>query len=248
MKKFTIAFLCAFILLAISSIGQDQFVLRKSPNPITREASLQCPPGSVFSQVPEMISAGWGIENPLRVADDFTASSAPLAMRFWGLDLDFESWSSCQPPEMTFIIRFYERNLADPFIPGDEVVSYTLSAVPEFLNIFWGGDFQVEVTFPEPVPVTDGWVSISRVNAGDPCFSYWLAEDAWGMGTGNACIYMYFEDEDLWRWQSGIPVEIELNMAFCLEGPVPPVPVSNLALIIGILLIGTFILIKYKRA
>ncbi len=247
MKKFKILFFTFLMLFAMNSMAQDELLIRKSPKEITRDAELQCPPGTLFNQVPGYISASFQMQDPRRVADDFTVASAPVSMRFWGMELDYETFNTCQPSEMTFIIRFYERNLTDPAIPGDEVTSYTLSAIPEYFNVFLGGDFQVDVTFPEPVPVTDGWVSISRLNDGDPCYAFWHCEDMGGTGLGNTSVYMYFEEEDQWRWQGAVPYELELSMAFCLCAPRPPVPITNWALVIGFVLIGTLIIIRYRR-
>jgi hypothetical protein len=248
MKKFTILFFISSILIGMNGWAQDYQFIRNPDKGTNRAVELQCPPGSVFSQIPSFIGISWGFNAPREVADDFTVASAPLSMRFWGVNLDWQSWSFCQPAELTFIIRFYERNLSDPTLPGALAATYTLTAVPQYGYVAFGDDFQIDVTFPEPVPVTDGWVSLSCTSDTSPCYTLWHGEDMAGTGLGNACAYTQNWDTGEWYWQPAIPGDMEFSMAFCLCGPRWPVPVANWALVIGFVLIATFILIRYKRA
>jgi hypothetical protein len=248
MKKFTILFFSSLILLGMNGWAQDYQVFRNPDKGTNRAAELQCPPGSVISQVPSFVSASMSFGAPREVADDFTVASAPLSMRFWGVNLDWNNWAFCTPAEMTFIIRFYERNISDPALPGALAATYTLTAVPQYGFIAYGDDFQIDVTFPEPVPITDGWVSLSCTTDSSPCYTLLHAEDMGGTGLGNACIYMQNWETDEWYWQPAVPYELEISLAFCLNGPVPPVPITNWALVIGLVLIATYILIRYKRA
>lgn len=248
MKKLTILFSVSLILLGMNVMAQDYQIFRNPVKGTNRDAALQCPPGSVFSQIPSWVSTSIFFVAPREVADDFTVASAPLSMRFWGVNLDWENWAFCTPAEMTFIIRFYERNLSDPTLPGALAATYTLTAVPQYGHIEYGDDFQIDLTFPEPVPITDGWVSLSCTTDSSPCYTLWHGEDMGGTGLGNACIYMQNWETGEWYWQPAVPYELEDSMAFCLSGPRWPVPITNWALVIGIVLIGTFIVIRYKRA
>jgi hypothetical protein len=248
MKMIKTLFFCSLALFVMNGWSQENQLVRNPNKGTGRAVDLQCPPGSVFSQIPSWIGVSWGFNAPREIADDFTVASPPLSMRFWGVNLDPFEWSFCTPAEMTFIIRFYERNLSDPALPGALAATYTITAVPQYGFIAFGDDFQVDVSFPEPVPITDGWVSLSCSSDTSPCYALWHGEDMWGTGLGNACAYMENWETGEWGWQPAIPGEMEFSMAFCLCGPRPPVPITNWALVIGFVLIGTFIIIRYRRA
>jgi hypothetical protein len=249
MKKFTILFFISLILIGMNGWSQGNQLIRNPNKGSNRGVELQCPPGSVFSQVPQYVDVSWSMSAPRIIADDFTTVSPPLSMRFWAMNLDPMEWSFCMPAELTFIVRFYERNLSDPTLPGAEAAAYTITTEPQYGNIAFGDDFQIDLSFPEPAPITDGWVALSCITDIYPCwFTTWHGQDMWGTGLGNACAYMQNWETGEWYWQAAVPDENELSMAFCLGGPVPPVPVSNWALFIGLALIATFIIIRYKRA
>jgi hypothetical protein len=100
--------------------------------------------------------------------------------------------------------------------------------------LLFGGDYLIDVAFPAPVTLLDGWVSITRVNPGDGCTFGWL-----GDYTGNSASYSLYDNS--WVTSDGM-------LAFCLGGgEIPETPVSNWALIIGVILIGTFVIIRFRR-
>ena len=249
MKKFRILFFCALMLFVFKGWSQDQLFITKVPAGTSRYTNpMQCKSGSIFSQVPNRVSSSWEIDNQRRLADDYTVPSWFHSMRFWGMDMNVSTFTTCQPPEMTFNIRFYKRNPSNPMIPGDEFQSFTLTTAPQYMNIWFGGDYQVDFVFPTPVMLTDGWVSITRTDQGDPCWAFWHAESIWWEpSSDNACYYGWIGADQKWEWVSTINDGYPSGMAFCLGDPDPNVPLTNWALIIGFVLIGTLIIVRYRK-
>lgn len=131
-------------------------------------------------------------------------------------------------------IKFYQRNPGNPAIPGPEVYSFDLTAVPQPIFLYFAIDYQVDVTFP-PVALLDGWVSVTRINPGDGCNFIWYGNDA----SGNGASF----DSSTGSW-----VPTGAALAFCLGGEgIPVTPVSNWALLIGVILIGTFVIFRFRR-
>jgi hypothetical protein len=237
MKKINVLLLGSLILCTATTMAQDRHMIKKLPQGINREAEMQCPANSLFSQGPMFWYAVSFQEQ--EIADDFTTASPPTSIRFWGFDIDFETFGTCQPTEMTFNIKFYERNLSDPAIPGDEFASYTLACNPQYMIMYDMAVFQIDLNFPGPVALTDGWVSVDRIDTGDPCWAFITGND--GIG-GNACVNVdgiWVLSMDFWG--------MEFAPDLCLGGQVQDVPVANWALVIGLILIATFVIVRYRR-
>jgi hypothetical protein len=229
MKKITSILLLSLALSVLTITAQVVPMFVKAPGTMNRDAQYGCLDNSLFSQLPSPLDAGWYGDDAYafyRVADDYTVTAPFATMRFWGANI-----YTCPPgATQAFIVKFYQRNPGDPTIPGPEVYSFNLTAVPQPINLVFGVDYQIDVTFP-PVSLLDGWVSITRVNPGDGCTFVWL-----GNYTGNSASY-----DGTW-YPSGA------SLAFCLGGEgVPQTPVSNWALIIGVILIGTFVVFRFRR-
>jgi hypothetical protein len=237
MKKINALILGSLILLASMAGAQDRRYVKKLPQGISREAELQCPANSLFSQGPMFWMAVSPQDQP--IADDYTTAGQPTSIRFWGFDMSFETYLTCTPPEMTFQINFYERNTSDPTIPGAQFATYTLTTIPQYFVMYDMDLFQIDLNFPGPVALTDGWVSIDRISeTGDPCWAFITGND--GIG-GNACVYWdgWVHSTDVWG--------MEFAPDLCLSGQVQDVPITNWALVIGIILIGTFIVIRFRK-
>jgi hypothetical protein len=229
MKKIKYLLLFSMILAVLTITAQNVPMSVKAAGTMNRDAQYSCLDNSLFSQLPVPIEAGWYGDDAYtfyRIADDYSVVAPFSTMRFWGSNI-----YTCPPgTSVNFIIKFYERNTGDPAIPGPEVYSYSLSTVPQPINLLFGNDYQIDLTFPT-VTLLDGWISLTRVNPGDGCSFVWL-----GNYTGNSASY-----DGSWQPSQGM-------LAFCIGGEgVPQTPISNWALIIGIILIGTFVIIRFRR-
>lgn len=229
MKKITSILVLSLVLSVLALTAQVSPMSVKAPGPMNRDAQYSCLDNSLYSQLPAPLEAGWFADDgtsPSRVADDYTVTAPFTTMRFWGVNIN-----ACPPGALqTFTIKFYQRNTGDATIPGTEVNSFNLTAVPQPIYLLFGGDYQIDLTFP-PVTLLDGWVSVTRINPGDGCTFLWL-----GNNTGNSASYI-----GSWVPSGGM-------LAFCLGGEgVPQTPVSNWALIIGVILIGTFVVFRFRR-
>ncbi len=235
MKKLAItliAFLLGFGLLAQTT---PSFIVDENPVPSERSNEYVCEQDAVFSQVFPDANTGYYAEETFqwtRAADDYTASIPFTSMRFWGVN-----YLGCPiGATQTFTIRFYERNLVDPNIPGTEVNSFTVAATPLDIGIsmFSSPVYQIDIDFGNIVTLLDGWVSVTRLDSGDGCEFVWVAYDD---GLGNERSYDG-------SWINGATGNTG-NLLFCFSST-PPIPVSNWAIILGVLLIGTFIVVRYR--
>ena len=198
--KFILALLLALSALAITAQNFPMFV--KPAGTMNRDADFSCVPNSLYSQLPSPITTGWFGDDAyffFRVADDYTVASSFTTMRFWGTN-----YYGCPiGATQAFIIKFYQRNPSDPTIPGAEVNSFSLTAVPQPIYLLYNPDYQIDVTFPSAISQLDGWVSITRVNPGDGCTFIWYGRDS-----GNSASY-----SGDWTPSGGM-------LAFCLGGAV----------------------------
>lgn len=225
--KSTFILLMAISLLTVTAQVSPMYV--KGPGSMNRDAAYGCLPNSLFSQLPSPLLGVWFGDNAYpftTIADDYTVSGPFNSMRFWG-----NNYSGCPAGNsQTFIIKFYERNTGNPAIPGPEVNSFNLTVITQPINLLYGQDYQIDVVFPSQVNLLDGWVSLSRINPGDGCTFGWYGNEG-----GNSASY-----DGQWTSSQGI-------LAFCIGGEVPQTPVSNWALIIGVILIGTFVIFRFRR-
>jgi len=229
--KSTLVLLMALSFLTVTAQVVPMYV--KAPGTMNRDAEYGCLPNSLFSQLPSPLLGVWFGDNTYgfsSIADDYTVSGPFNSMRFWG-----NNYVGCPAGNtQDFIIKFYERNTGDPAIPGPEVNSFNLTVIPQPINLLYGEDYQVDVIFPSQVNLLDGWVSLTRINPGDACIFGW-----YGNQPGNSASFN--NADQIWQSSEG-------TLAFCIGGEgVPETPVSNWALIIGIILIGTFVIFRFRR-
>jgi hypothetical protein len=233
MKKIKIILLLSMMLPLLNITAQKVPAFAQGAGTANREAEFGCVPNSLYSQLPAPLATGWFADDGYgftRAADDYTVTGPFSTMRFWGSNYDGCPIGATQD----FIIKFYQRNAGDPTIPGAEAYSFSLTAVPQPISLFYNPDYQIDVTFPSSVTLLDGWVSVTRVNPNDQCVFIW-----YGSIGGNAA--SYYLPNNAWEIQGAA-------LAFCLGGgELPETPLSNWALIIGIILIGTFVIIRFRR-
>lgn len=233
MKKIRIFLMLSLAFSMLTTIAQVSPASVKAKGTMNRDAGYGCLPTSQYSQLPSPLTNGWYADDAYlytRAGDDFTVSGSFTSMRFWGTNfLGCPSGAT-----QAFIIKFYQRNPGNPAIPGPEVFSFNVTTVPQPIYFFLSTDYQVDVTFPGTVTLLDGWVSLTRINPDDGCNFTW-----YGGGTGNSVSYN--SGTNTWEPQGS-------QLAFCLGGEgIPVTPVSNWALIIGVILIGTFVIFRFRR-
>jgi hypothetical protein len=236
MKKFTLVLVLTICVFSLFAQQIAPSVTKGNPVPVsTRAGEFQCLPNAVFSQVFPTFDDGYYADNAYYfdwVADDYSASAPFSTMRFWG-----NNYSSCIPgATQTFEIKFYDGN---PCSGGTLMYSFTKSAtpLPNGLIPVWSSVecYQVDIDFGSTITLLNGWVSVSRVNPGDGCVFVWLAYDDGFVGNGVS------HNTDQGCYNNGT------DMLFCLGGDLETVPVSNWALLIGIALIMTIAVVRFRK-
>jgi hypothetical protein len=232
MKTIKMLLLLPLMLPVLTITAQKLPAFAQGSGTVNKDAGFACLPNSLYSQLPSPLETGWFGDDGYgvsRIADDYTVTGSFSTMRFWG-----SNYPGCPiGATQDFIIKFYQRNPDDPAIPGTEVNSFSLTVVPQPISLFYNPDYQIDVTFPSSVSLLDGWVSLTRANPGDGCTFLW-----YGNFTGNSASYY---TDSFWSPSGG-------QLAFCIGGgEVPQTPVSNWALIIGVILIGTFVIVRFRR-
>ena len=236
MKKMTLLLMA--IVMSLGLIAQDlSYITMDGETPANpKDNEYVCAPGSVFSQIYPTYNYGFFCDDGIdysRTADDYTTTSSFSGIRFWGTNY-------CGGPinaTEIFVIKFYERNTVNPEFPGAEVSSFTKEASLTDMGIVSGWCnspiYQVDVDFGTTVTLLDGWMSITRHNPGD---NYTFVTIGYNDNNGSRCSYNSANG----TWHVG-----DENLMFCLGDP-PPVPLSNWALIISMLLISGFIVIRTR--
>lgn len=136
-----------------------------------------------------------------------------------------------QLPGGVWTVNFYDNNntlvnLAHPIVAGVSDPFY--------------GNYASHGYFTSMVPGTDV-ITASQINGEPTTIQY-----SWGLGTVTAtcCTYEY-------GYSNGqdAGIMLENNLDYSCGGYVPPtgVPVSNWAIILGVLLIGAFMVVRYRR-
>ena len=222
MKKFFLLF--AFSLLAIgSNFAQVQD---------------SCSPGSIFSQALQSpVSAYTSDEGGNTQYENFYSLTSEIGgITFWGYMWDGSN-DCYSPGPQDFTIYFYQDNNG---AIGTLVTTITATTTPTETGLLFLNDASIlryEITLPAPVSLSDGWFSIIKSNpTSDPCMFFWL------------CTYPgdYHSAYVLKTNPSTIHYSTS-NRSFCLtEVTSTPVPISNWALGIGIILILGFIIIRNK--
>ncbi len=215
MRKISAIFIACIITLAISEItfGQDE---------------VSCPGYSIFSQPNDYKASGSTSDTESfgkneRAFDNFWSVSGDIyGITFWG------SFHGAVPTSAVFEIIFWEDNAGTI---GAQVESFTVTIEPESV----GGGYRFEGFFPSAVTLSDGWVSVQRINpGGSPPFTWyrtqnWIGDNLRGYEI-DGTIYMMIYD-----------------MSFCLSGVGrPTIPISNWAIFIAVFLIAAASIYRFR--
>jgi len=168
--------------------------------------------------------------------DDFDGLTEDIAgMTYWGFMWDGSS--DCYTSgSQDFEIKFFQDNAGSV---GTLVETFNITITPTVTGLFYSNGASIlryDVTFPSTVSLSDGWFSVIKQNpSSNPCLFRFL-------NTTNGDDYSAFI-------LPSNPTTINYttnNRAFCLAGA-PPIPVSNWALGIGLLLISGFIVVRLRK-
>jgi hypothetical protein len=208
-----------------------------------RQGEMECPPESLFGQPAINPCGGYfcdanDVYQYTEVIEDYPALSGDIGkVTFWVGFYDRISASDCTPGAPatdSYAISFYAIDGTNPSYPGALVRSFTLSpTLVQNLGVSCFTVYRLEFTLPENIGPNAGWIGIGRLTRTDNCILMWdVIENG----------YQYSGKQ---RHQ-GILEDTGLNFPFCL-GTGQNVPISNWAIIVGVVLIGTFVFIRYRR-
>jgi len=203
---------------------------------------MTCPSTSFWSQTPVDPLGSWTFLNSdaqggYLAYDNFSGLTAPIkTVRFWGINAYYLSgFTFCETEDpMTFDIVFYQDNAGTP---GAVVASYnfTLDRIPTGASYSGFQHYLYIANLPASLNISEGWISIQGVSISDPdCWFLW----------GNSF------DGDLYCLQkdqsSGIFSARDFDLSLCFDSS-PMVPLSNWAVLTGLLLIVTIVIFRFRR-
>lgn len=240
-KNFTVILIT---LLYGYSIGQNAVKLipdgeSRNVTKVLLDENYNCSTNSIFSQPILDSQTGYFSDeatnyNGQIVYENFYGLTEDIGgISFWGTM--FDGAADCYAGgSLDFEISFYQDNAG---AVGTLVQPpFTVNITPiETGDLFFGAQI---LRFDTDIPstsLTDGWVSVVRLNPSDEaCAFSWLS-------TTNGDDIIAFSNSN-----NGITVFSD-NVAFCLTSPPPDVPLSNWAIIVSMLFIAVFMFVGYRR-
>ncbi len=204
-----------------------------------------CGSYSIFSQSLLNPPSGFSSdENGNTQLDNFYGLTDPIySITFWGYMWDGSS--DCYiSGSQDFEIIFFQ-NIGDPVngTIGTLVQTFDITVTPLetgmiYTNTYHGVVAQIlryEVTLPSNVSLSEGWFSVVKKNpTSSSCLFNFLNTTN---GDGHSAYQLHGSSDFNYATN---------NRAFCLS-KAPPIPVSNWALVVGILLITIFIVVRYRK-
>ena len=156
---------------------------------LSKSATLAagCPAQSLFGQTFQVpTDTNWvastsdnGAVGSILVFDNFVNSGSINKISFWGINGYYvgETWYVCYESPMEFQIRFFIDNNG---VPDTEVASYNVSSIGNQTGLIYRGAFELYqyfVDLPEPVELTEGWISIQGLDGNPECWFEWMSSD-----------------------------------------------------------------------
>jgi len=201
----------------------------------TDRHGFSCPMGSVFSQIPDNIDAGHFCQAgqnqySILVAANYTTTTTPFSsFRFWG----FDGGSGCTFGAVEpFDVYIWD---GDPSNGGIGVFSGTFSGVTTETGQPYGflPIYQIDIDLGELIQQQTGYIGITRKNPRCGQGFAWIADNE---GDGQVR-----RKEANGEW-----VERTTDLFFCLSHK-EPVPITNRAIYLTALLIGSFLFIRIRK-
>jgi hypothetical protein len=212
---------CLFSLQAATQNVQSLQDLHGEQKALLSVTDLECPPGSLYGQLPDGIS-GWSTTGA------YLAEKIPVAVP----GATFLSWwmNGTGIPQ-TFDIRLHADNAGVPGALIDSYPGVTAEMVNTGEEMSERDVYSFTFVFPAPVDLPAGcWVGIE--NHPDGHHHYWLTSS-----DGDGYAYLL----------PGLN-QFNVDFAFCLGvTEAPEVPLSGWALIAGLVLIAGFVLLRSRR-
>ena len=200
-----------------------------------------CPPTSFFGQNPVLPDGPWAAYTsdanlgPYLCYENFSGLTQAIGVvHFWGLNLHFaDGWFECNNENpMSFEIKFYQDNAG---FPGALVATFNMSLTGDNTGLIYvyGPLYHYKAQLNSSVNLAKGWISIQGTSVGDPdCAFLWMNSQS-----GDALAYQ--------QTLTGELSNLGTDLSLCFEGGM--VPLSNWALILGAVLIGVFVFIRYRK-
>jgi len=151
--------------------------------------AFSAPVGSIFTQLPHYPKDGWsfatseidpGYPIDYTVAENFWGLGSQLitGARFWGMS-NVCCWDNCiSENPMTFEFTFYQDN---SYAVGSIVSQFTATPTMTLTDSLYGGYYycyEFDITFPDPVIMPEGWISIQGQNDSPNCWFLWASSFA----------------------------------------------------------------------
>jgi hypothetical protein len=167
-----------------------------------------CQDDAVFSQQPHVPDETWSAFASdtyanIRVYENYSASAAFSAIRFWGVDIDYNTGLACPQQPRNFQISFIDSS------SGPTVKTYNFTLTGTQLPLNYGANypmFEWTAQLPVPCNILSGRVSIVGTS-NDGCVFHWTTSPQ-----GNSSVVLV---------NSGGPVLLARDMAVCLARGCP---------------------------
>lgn len=226
MKKLLLLIAGGLLISSVSFAQNAQTIRELGGSPNREVTDLLCPEGSLYAQTPDGLD-GHSYINGYYFSDNvITAPSGPVTTLTWWM---LEMYAD---PNLAFEIYIQSNNGGQPgaIIASDLNPVVTVTNTGEFSYGY--AVMQYTYTFSSPVNISAGdWVGIKDLP--DSYHHHYWATSSNG---------------DNYMWLGG-GYSIAYDLAFCLgsNGPIPETPVSNWALLIGLGLIVTFTIVRFRK-
>lgn len=149
-------------------------------------------------------------------ADDFSGLTSSIgAVEWWGIEIDFTTFTACVKTTTDFVITFYGSGSIPGAIEYQETVTATRTTTTES-DIFLGSPvYKYHADLSASVNLSAGWVSVQATDSGDVCDFLWADG-----GTPPFGLAMAANDGTGWLVD---PYAENADVAFCLiEGAASP--------------------------
>jgi len=250
MKKFTMILISVFMMGSLiaqqaegpagnyGSLGASASVLYSQMNPYTGGAHGGVVASQQFTDINNDIA---------QVADDFMVP-AGMTWNITDISVFGNYFGDSTGPATSFQVQIYSDNAG---LPGSIISDQNIAMWSEN-----GGVFAFGLTTPVSLTTGHYWVSVYSVQdyTEDGQWGWsWNADDQINTEVSNMDPNNVLSENWPVTWTNGTvtwPQHSSLDVCFELQGDestTPVIPVSNWAIVLGVFLIGAFMVIRYRR-